>query len=129
MMSHERNHLGIFTQYICDLCNQCRMGSPCCGPRYTRWVRRSNHLEQWKAGTEEPPHSHSGDDMTVVVEGKMSVQFYIREGDRLVVDGERIYLNQGETGYIKGGRIHDAKYIGDCKLVYVHNKAFAFQAA
>ncbi len=85
-------------------------------------------LEQWKAGTEEPPHSHPGDDMTVVVEGKMSVQFYIREGDRLVVDGEQIYLNQGETGYIKGGRIHDAKYIEDCKLVYVHNKAFAFQA-
>ena len=84
-------------------------------------------LEQWEAGTEEPPHSHPGDDMTVVVEGKMSVQFYTRDGDGLVPDGDRIVLNKGETGYIKGGRIHDAKYIEDCKLVYVHDKAFAFQ--
>ncbi len=84
-------------------------------------------LEQWKAGSEEPPHSHPGDDMTVVVEGKMSVQFYTREGHDLVPDGEPLYLNQGETGYIQGGRIHDAKYIEDCKLVYVHDKAFAFQ--
>ena len=28
-------------------------------------------LERWQAGTEEPPHSHPGDDMTVVVEGRM----------------------------------------------------------
>jgi len=32
-------------------------------------------LEQWVAGSEEPPHSHPGDDMTVVIEGKMSIQF------------------------------------------------------
>ena len=32
-------------------------------------------LERWEAGSEEPPHSHPGDDMTVVVEGKMSIQF------------------------------------------------------
>ena len=25
-------------------------------------------LERWEAGSEEPPHSHPGDDMTVVVE-------------------------------------------------------------
>src|SRR5688572_30971315 len=81
-------------------------------------------LERWKAGTEEPPHSHPGDDMTVVVEGKMSVQFFKREGGQLVPDGERMYLGRGEAGYIKGGRIHDAKYIEDCKLVYVHDKAF-----
>ena len=29
-------------------------------------------LERWDAGTEEPPHSHPGDDMTVVVKGRMS---------------------------------------------------------
>ena len=40
-------------------------------------------LERWQAGTEEPPHSHPGDDMTVVVEGRMSVQFYRREARRL----------------------------------------------
>ena len=84
-------------------------------------------LEQWEAGTEEPPHSHPGDDMTVVVEGKMSIQFYVKEAGKLVPDGERIFLHQGETGYIKGGRIHDAKYIEACKLVFVHDKAFEFQ--
>lgn len=85
-------------------------------------------LEQWEAGTEEPPHSHPGDDMTVVVEGKMSIQFFVKEGDRLVPDGARIFLNKGEVGYIKAGRIHDAKYIEACKLVFVHDKAFAFSA-
>ena len=85
-------------------------------------------LEQWKAGTEEPPHSHPGDDMTVVIEGKMSIQYYIKESGKLVPDGSRITLNRGDTGYIHAGRIHDAKYLEDCKLVYVHDKAFAFVA-
>lgn len=35
-------------------------------------------LEKWEAGTAEPPHSHPGDDMTVVVEGQMVVQFFTR---------------------------------------------------
>lgn len=83
-------------------------------------------LERWQAGSEEPPHSHPGDDMTVVVEGKMSIQFYIKSKDGLVADGEKIILNKGDTGYVKAGRIHDAKYIEDCKLVYVHDKAFGF---
>jgi quercetin dioxygenase-like cupin family protein len=85
-------------------------------------------LERWQAGSEEPPHSHPGDDMTVVIEGKMSIQFYTKSSDGLVPDGEKIYLNKGDTGYIKAGRIHDAKYIEDCKLVYVHDKAFGFSA-
>ena len=85
-------------------------------------------LEKWKAGSEEPPHSHPGDDMTVVVEGKMSIQFFIKESGRLVPEGNRIFLNKGDTGYVQAGRIHDAKYIEDCKLVYVHDKGFAFLA-
>ena len=85
-------------------------------------------LERWEAGSEEPPHSHPGDDMTVVVEGKMAVRFYSRTPDGLVADGEQLVLNAGDTGYIKAGRIHDAKYIEACKLVYVHDKAFGFQA-
>lgn len=85
-------------------------------------------LEQWEAGTAEPPHSHPGDDMTVVVEGKMSIQFYTKEAGRLIPDGERIILNKGDAGYIQSGRIHDAKYIEHCKLVYVHDKAFGFVA-
>jgi len=85
-------------------------------------------LERWAAGSEEPPHSHPGDDMTIVVEGKMSIQFFTKEAGKLVPDGDTIFLNKGETGYIKGGRIHDAKYIEDCKLVYVHDKAFAFDS-
>ena len=85
-------------------------------------------LERWLAGTSEPPHSHAGDDMTVVVEGRMAVQFFRREGDALVPDGEPLVLEQGQTGYVRAGRIHDAKYLADCKLVYVHAGAFVFTA-
>ena len=85
-------------------------------------------LEQWQAGTSEPPHAHPGDDMTVVVEGEMIIQFYTLVADELVRDGAPLVLRQGETGYIQGGRIHDAQYTRDCKLVFVHDRAFAFQA-
>jgi quercetin dioxygenase-like cupin family protein len=86
-------------------------------------------LERWQAGTEEPPHSHPGDDMTVVVEGRMSVQFYRQEARRLFPDGERILLVKGDVGYIRAGRVHDAQYSEACRLVYVHNGAFAFNLA
>jgi quercetin dioxygenase-like cupin family protein len=86
-------------------------------------------LERWQAGTEEPPHSHPGDDMTVVVEGRMAVQFYRREARTLVPDGDRIVLDKGDVGYIRANRIHDARYIEVCQLVYVHNGAFAFHVA
>ena len=86
-------------------------------------------LERWEAGSSEPPHSHPGDDMTVVVEGKMAVQFFTQTDTGLEADGEPLILNAGETGYIKAGRIHDAKYLAECKLVYVHDKAFGFTAA
>jgi len=85
-------------------------------------------LERWVAGSEEPPHSHPGDDMTIVVEGKMSIQFYTKIDGKLQPEGEKIILNKGDTGYIKAGRIHDAVYIEECKLVYVHDKAFGFTA-
>ncbi len=85
-------------------------------------------LEQWEAGSAEPPHSHPGDDMTVVVEGKMAVQFYTQTDAGLVPDGAPLVLSQGETGYVAAGRIHDAKYLEPCKLVYVHDKAFGFIA-
>ena len=85
-------------------------------------------LEQWEPGTSEPPHSHPGDDMTVVVEGQMVVQFFVREGDKLVADGAPLVLRKGDAGYVTAGRIHDAKYIEACKLVYVHNGAFGFKA-
>ena len=84
-------------------------------------------LERWEAGSEEPPHSHPGDDMTVVVEGKMTIQFYTKSNEGLVADSEVVTLNKGDTGYVKAGRIHDAKYVEDCKLVYVHDKAFGFK--
>jgi quercetin dioxygenase-like cupin family protein len=85
-------------------------------------------LEKWGAGSEEPPHSHPGDDMTVVIEGRMSIQFYLKDANGLVPDGDRVFLNKGESGYIGAGRIHDAKYIEDCKLVYVHDRGFGFEA-
>ncbi len=85
-------------------------------------------LEQWEAGSAEPPHSHPGDDMTVVIEGKMAVQFFTKTDAGLVIDGAPLILNVGDTGYIKSGRIHDAKYLETCKLVYVHDKTFGFVA-
>lgn len=86
-------------------------------------------LEHWDAGTEEPPHSHPGDDMTVVVEGVMSTQRYRRDGGALIADGDRIVLKKGDVGYTGANRIHDAKYIDECQLVYIHNGAFAFNRA
>jgi hypothetical protein len=86
-------------------------------------------LERWEPGSEEPPHWHPGDDMTVVVEGKMAVQFYRRETGSLVPDGEPLVLDGGRAGYVRAGRIHDAKYIDACRLVYVHDGAFAFNRA
>ncbi len=83
-------------------------------------------MERWVAGTEEPPHSHPGDDMTIVVEGAMTTQRYRRDGESLVADGERIVLNKGDVGYTRAHVIHDAKYIDNCELVYVHSGAFAF---
>lgn len=83
-------------------------------------------LEQWQAGSAEPPHSHPGDDMTVVIEGKMAIQFFTLSDSGLTEDGEKLILNKGDTGYIKAGRIHDASYLEDCKLVYVHDRAFGF---
>lgn len=85
-------------------------------------------LEQWQAGSAEPPHSHPGDDMTVVVEGKMQLQFFEQTEHGLIPDGEPVVLRKGETGYVKAGRIHDAKYVEPCKLVYVHDGAFDFDA-
>ncbi|HNH50594.1 MAG TPA: cupin domain-containing protein, partial [Myxococcota bacterium] len=57
-------------------------------------------LEQWEAGSAEPPHSHPGDDMTVVVEGRMIIQHYRREANTLVADGPPITLAAGDTGYV-----------------------------
>ena len=85
-------------------------------------------LEQWQPGSSEPPHSHPGDDMTVVVEGRMSIQFFTRHEGELVPDGAPQILNSGQAGYIKAGRIHDAHYLTACKLVYVHDKSFGFKA-
>ena len=84
-------------------------------------------LERWAAGSAEPPHSHPGDDMTVVVEGRMAIQFYTESENGLVKEGEQLVLNKGDAGYIKAGRIHDASYLEECKLVYVHDKAFGFK--
>ena len=83
-------------------------------------------LETWDAGSHEMPHCHPGDDMTVLVEGDMAVQFYRQEGEDLIKEGdEHLYLH-GQTAYIRAKQIHSARYINPCKLVYVHDKAFDF---
>jgi quercetin dioxygenase-like cupin family protein len=84
-------------------------------------------LEEWEAGTAEPPHSHSGDDMTTVIEGRMTVQRFVRgAGGELVKDGPLAELRAGQTGYIPANVIHDASYLEHCRLVYVHSGAFSF---
>lgn len=85
-------------------------------------------LETWEAGASEPPHSHPGDDMTVVVEGRMVLQFFVRHDGALVPDGAPVELRAGETGYVAAGRIHDARYVEPCRLVYVHDRTFGFTA-
>jgi hypothetical protein len=99
----------------------------------TAWDEQKNPtgattiLEQWEAGSEEPPHSHPGDDATIVIEGKMAVQFFTKDAaGKLVKDGMPLILTAGQTGYIAANRIHDAKYIEKCKLVYVHSGGFGF---
>lgn len=85
-------------------------------------------LEKWEQGDYEPPHSHPGDDATVVIQGTMEITFYTKGANgELVQDGDVVKLHAGQTGFIKGGRIHDARYISACKLVYVHNTTFAFK--
>ena len=66
--------------------------------------------------------------MTVVVEGKMCVQFYRRERRSLIPDGQVVVLGKGDVGYISAGRIHDARYVDACRLVYVHDGAFRVPA-
>lgn len=66
--------------------------------------------------------------MTVVVEGAMAIQFYTRGLDGLVPDGDPVRLSTGQTGYVRAGRIHDARYLEACRLVYVHDGAFGFVA-
>jgi len=86
-------------------------------------------LEHWEAGTEEPPHSHPGDDMTIVVEGRMSTSAIdVTEIHWLLRERESFSV-RADVGYTSAGRIHDGKYTEDCQLVYVHNGAFAFLPA
>ena len=80
-------------------------------------------LELWEAGASEPPHSHGGDDVTIVVEGEMHVQFYDAAGE---TDGAPLVLHAGDAGHIKGGRVHDARYVTACKLAYIHAGKFSF---
>jgi len=65
--------------------------------------------------------------MTTVIEGKMEIQFFIGEGDDRQPDGAPITLETGQTGFIRGGRVHSAKYLEDCKLVYVHSGPFGVE--
>ena len=83
-------------------------------------------LEIWKAGSAEPPHSHPGDDMTVVIEGEMKIQYFTKKDGKLEKKGSPVTLKAGQTGYIKANEIHDATYTKDCKLVYVHSGGFGF---
>ena len=43
--------------------------------------------------------------------------------------GRESCSTKARVGYIRAGRIHDARYVETCRLVYVHNGAFAFNLA
>eukprot|EP00501_MAST-03F_sp_TOSAG23-6_P000040 GSMAST32.ASY1.ANO1.41.1 assembled CDS len=81
-------------------------------------------MEKWDKGSTENPHSHPGDDMTVIVEGQMSIQSYVKDGDELKKKGPVQSYRAGDILYCKANTIHDAKYTEDCKLVYIHNQRF-----
>ena len=83
-------------------------------------------LEGWDAGSTEPPHHHPGDDMTVMNQGEMHVQFYLERDGKLVKDGPVQIFRQGDTAYIHKGRIHSVLYANTCRLVYVHSGEFDF---
>ena len=42
----------------------------------------------------------------------MSVQFFKKDGEKLVEDGEPLILNKGTCGVHESGRIHDATIFG-----------------
>jgi mannose-6-phosphate isomerase-like protein (cupin superfamily) len=66
--------------------------------------------------------------MTVVIEGHMRIQFFKPDAKgKLIPDGSPVDLKAGQTGLIEANRVHDAKYLTACKLVYVHNAAFGFE--
>lgn len=83
-------------------------------------------LETWEKGSHEVVHYHPDDDMTVMVEGDMAVQFYVMREDSLVKEGDEQCYSQGQTAFIGAGQIHSVRYLSPCKLVYVHNEAFDF---
>jgi quercetin dioxygenase-like cupin family protein len=62
-------------------------------------------LEKWKKGSSEPPHSHPGDDCTIVMQGTMRIQFFA-DGKP---DGEPVTLTAGQTGYISANRVHSVE--------------------
>ncbi len=55
-------------------------------------------------------------------------QFFKSGAAGLVKDGVPLVLRKGDFGYIAANRIHDAKYIEKCRLIYVHSGKFGFQA-
>lgn len=84
-------------------------------------------LETWEAGSFEDPHHHPHDDMTVMIEGVMEIQFHVRNAQgELEKDGEPVVLHAGETGYIAANRVHSVKYVEYCKMVYVQDLDFGF---
>ena len=84
-------------------------------------------LETWEPGVIEDAHHHPHDDMTVMLEGVMEIQFHTRnELGELINDGMPLILKAGETGYIAANRVHSVKYVEFCRMVYVQDLDFGF---
>jgi len=82
-------------------------------------------LASWEPESVEPEHFHPGDNLTVMIEGVMEMQFFVKAEDgTLTPEGDAVTLRVGESFHMVAGRIHSAKYITRCKLVYVHSGAY-----
>jgi oxalate decarboxylase/phosphoglucose isomerase-like protein (cupin superfamily) len=86
-------------------------------------------LEVLDAGTTEGPHHHPHDDMSVMIEGQIEVQFYVRQSEgKLETKGDVHVFKSGETAYIPANQIHSVDYVTDTKMVYVQDGEFGFIA-
>ncbi|HIF9412989.1 TPA: cupin domain-containing protein [Photobacterium damselae] len=86
-------------------------------------------LEVWDAGTVEDPHHHPHDDMSVMVEGRIDVQFFDHQDDgSLIKKGDVQIFRKGDTAYIPANQIHSVIYTEDTKMVYVQDGEFGFIA-
>lgn len=87
-------------------------------------------VELLEKGSVQTPHSVNTNDLLVLVEGEMLVQFYTRRASdgRLVKQEERteegglVVMKKGDVQFIPAGQIVEFVCLQSCKLMHVHGK-------